>query len=510
RPDHIIAMHGPFTKELNEAVMEQYEIRHLITKDGGVSGGFPEKIEAARNAGVSVHVITRPAVEEGVSVSKACRIVTGKFTEAKTETKTDKASLHSSYSPRITLVGTGMGAATGLTVEAINAIENADMVFGAERLLQSVKGIFGQSDICDKNLIAKYRAEDIIPILEEQRPDIAAIVFSGDTGFYSGAKGMEQKLKAWRQDCNIRILPGISSVSCLAARLGETYEDAVLLSLHGKNSAQDIGVLADQVRCNGKVFVLLSGAEDVRRIAEKLKEADVEAKIIAGMNLSYENESIRHLSLKEASGFEGEGVISLMIRNSDPVRRELLPVKNDEQFIREKIPMTKACIRHESLIRLGLRQGDIFYDIGGGTGSVAIEAAGLDPDLQVTTIERKAEAADLIRENVKRFGLSNVTVVEGAAESVLPAMKKPDCVFIGGSGGKLSEIVSLLREKGEGIRFVITAVSLETIEQIRKVMEAYGIENEKETMISVTQVAKTGEYHMLKAENPVWIFSFTL
>ena len=489
RTDHIIAMQGPFGREMNEALMRQYHIRHLITKDGGAAGGFREKLEAANACDVCVHVIARPAEEEGVGIAEAYRFITGE------ELPSDV------YVPRITLVGMGMGNPKGLTIEASEALERADLVFGAERLLQDVR--------C-REKIAKYKASDIIPLLQDRRPKEAVIVFSGDIGFYSGAKGMEQKLKEWNKDCCLVTLPGISSVSYLAAKCGESYEDAVLLSLHGKNEERDIGIHADRVRHNRKVFALLSGAFDVRRIAEKLLEHKTDAQITAGANLSYENESIRELSLEEALTYDEKGVISLLIRNNDPVAKPLVPVKSDDAFIRDKIPMTKACIRHESLIRLGLRAGDIFYDIGGGTGSVAIEAAGLDPSLLVTTIEKKKEAALLIQKNIEKSGLSNITLIEGEAESVLLDLEKPDCVFIGGSGGRLAEIISVLHKKGDGIRFVINAVSLETIEQTKRIIDTYKPADESAMMITVTDVEKVGSYHMMKGQNPVWIFSFTL
>ena len=199
-----------------------------------------------------------------------------------------------------------------------------------------------------------------------------------------------------------------------------------------------------------------------------------------------------------------------MIKNLNPLKRPLINVKKDSDFIRDKVPMTKECIRHESIIRLGLRKGDTFYDIGGGTGSVAIEAASLDLSLQVYTIEKKKEAVELIRENIKKADVPNVEVLEGDAVDLLDDMPKPDAVFIGGSGGQLSEIVSMLHSKGEGIRFVINAVSLETIEEVREVIKKYEPDDEETVMISVSDVKKLGSYHMLQGQNPIWICSFTI
>ena len=494
--DHIIAMHGPFGKELNEAILRQYDIKHLVTKESGAAGGFAEKMSAAVSAGAALHVIERPYIEEGVSVDEAYKIITGKdFSDSAVIIPCENKRLS------VSLVGIGMGTESSMTTFARDAIEKAEAVFGAERLLRNIS---------NPKKFSMYLSKDIIPVLENENIRNAVITFSGDTGFYSGAKKMIQALRKWRSDIEIQVIPGISSFAYLAAKLGESYDDACLFSIHGKNSDKDIKALTDKVIYNEKVFVLLSGAGDISEIAKRLTDYGVEGRICVGVNLSYENERIIELSLEEAVQFKEDGIATIMIKNLNPLKRPLINVKKDSDFIRDKIPMTKECIRHESIIRLGLRKGDTFYDIGGGTGSVAIEAASLDLSLQVYTIEKKKEAVELIRENIKKADVPNVEVLEGDAVDLLVDMPKPDAVFIGGSGGRLSEIVSMLHSKGDGIRFVINAVSLETIEEVREVIKKYEPDDEETVMISVSDVKKLGSYHMLQGQNPIWICSFTI
>ena len=494
--DHIIAMHGPFGKELNEAILRQYDIKHLVTKESGAAGGFAEKMSAAVSAGAKLHVIERPYIEEGVSVDEAYKIITGKdFSDSAVIIPCENKRLS------VSLVGIGMGTESSMTTFARDAIEKAEAVFGAERLLRNIS---------NPKKFSMYLSKDIIPVLENENIRNAVITFSGDTGFYSGAKKMIQALRKWRSDIEIQVIPGISSFAYLAAKLGESYDDACLFSIHGKNSDKDIKALMDKVIYNEKVFVLLSGAGDISEIAKRLTDYGVEGRICVGVNLSYENERIIELSLEEAVQFKEDGIATIMIKNLNPLKRPLINVKKDSDFIRDKIPMTKECIRHESIIRLGLRKGDTFYDIGGGTGSVAIEAASLDLSLQVYTIEKKKEAVELIRENIKKADVPNVEVLEGDAVDLLVDMPKPDAVFIGGSGGRLSEIVSMLHSKGDGIRFVINAVSLETIEEVREVIKKYEPDDEETVMISVSDVKKLGSYHMLQGQNPIWICSFTI
>ena len=494
--DHIIAMHGPFGKELNEAILRQYDIKHLVTKESGAAGGFAEKMSAAVSAGAALHVIERPYIEEGVSVDEAYKIITGKdFSDSAVIIPCENKRLS------VSLVGIGMGTESSMTTFARDAIEKAEAVFGAERLLRNIS---------NPKKFSMYLSKDIIPVLENENIRNAVITFSGDTGFYSGAKKMIQALRKWRSDIEIQVIPGISSFAYLAAKLGESYDDACLFSIHGKNSDKDIKALTDKVIYNEKVFVLLSGAGDISEIAKRLTDYGVEGRICVGVNLSYENERIIELSLEEAVQFKEDGIATIMIKNLNPLKRPLINVKKDSDFIRDKIPMTKECIRHESIIRLGLKEGDTFYDIGGGTGSVAIEAASFDLSLQVYTIEKKKEAVELIRENIKKADVPNVEVLEGDAVDLLVDMPKPDAVFIGGSGGRLSEIVSMLHSKGDGIRFVINAVSLETIEEVREVIKKYEPDDEETVMISVSDVKKLGSYHMLQGQNPIWICSFTI
>ena len=494
--DHIIAMHGPFGKELNEAILRQYDIKHLVTKESGAAGGFAEKMSAAVSAGAALHVIERPYIEEGVSVDEAYKIITGKdFSDSAVIIPCENKRLS------VSLVGIGMGTESSMTTFARDAVEKAEAVFGAERLLRNIS---------NPKKFSMYLSKDIIPVLENENIRNAVITFSGDTGFYSGAKKMIQALRKWRSDIEIQVIPGISSFAYLAAKLGESYDDACLFSIHGKNSDKDIKALTDKVIYNEKVFVLLSGAGDISEIAKRLTDYGVEGRICVGVNLSYENERIIELSLEEAVQFKEDGIATIMIKNLNPFKRPLINVKKDSDFIRDKIPMTKECIRHESIIRLGLKEGETFYDIGGGTGSVAIEAASFDLSLQVYTIEKKKEAVELIRENIKKADVPNVEVLEGDAVDLLRDMPKPDAVFIGGSGGRLSEIVSMLHSKGDGIRFVINAVSLETIEEVREVIKKYEPDDEETVMISVSDVKKLGSYHMLQGQNPIWICSFTI
>ncbi len=289
---HIIAMQGPFTYEMNRALLEQYKIRHMLTKDSGSAGGFSQKCDAASSLGVSVSVIARPAAEEGVSIFEAYRMVTDK-----------------EYVPkrRIVLAGYGPGSQSSATYDVTDAISRADAVFGAKRLVENVRA---------PRKYEMYLAEDIIKVLEENADiENAVVLFSGDPGFYSGARTAFIRFKEWDQEAKVRILSGISSVSYMAAAAGVTWEDAALVSVHGRGSERDFDKLIDCIRHNSKTFALVSGDYDIRKIAGMLDEKQISVRILVGSNLSYENEKITSLSISEALKYKNDRTITALFIN---------------------------------------------------------------------------------------------------------------------------------------------------------------------------------------------------
>ena len=292
----IIAMHGPFSYEMNKATMSQYGICHLLTKESGTAGGFEEKISAAADSGVCVHIISRPkgcADSDGITVNDAFSLITGK-----------------EYHParKITLAGIGMGSPECMTEEVRMAIRSADALFGASRMIEAAGKIANTTET-----YRTYRAEEIMEILSRKvnitRP---VILFSGDTGISSGAAGVYSALRAWDKDARIVVLAGISSVSYLAAKVAKPYDDAKIVSVHGNNSLHNMKALANDIISNKKVFALVSGDGDVRTIARLLTESGTNVRIIAGCDLSYESEQIINMSVEEACDFHAKGSITVL------------------------------------------------------------------------------------------------------------------------------------------------------------------------------------------------------
>lgn len=520
RGKQIIAMQGPFSTEMNTALINQFSIKYLVTKASGEHSGFAEKLEAARNCGIEAFVIGMQAEDKGLSYDEVLKRIL----------RICNAKIKSDETVRISLIGIGVSGRT-LTGEAQEALNNAGLVFGAGRMLDSASAYIGRGAAC----YPYYMAKDIIPVIKRYENDTAgmltaggdmsgslnaAVLFSGDTGFYSGAAKLKEALEA-EGYTRVTIYPGISSVSYLAAATGNVWQNAKLLSIHGMSDKRRAEALVkDAVRCNERTFVLVSGRDDVQRVSAWV--SDIKAgcsgdsvmgsiRIIAGYNLGYDDEKITEPAT--SGDIAGQnGLYTLLILNDRPERKRLVPGICDEEFRRDmKVPMTKKEIRVAAISSLEIRSGAVVYDIGSGTGSIAVECAMLSPDIKVYAFECNEKAQKLLRENMERFGTANVYPVDGMAPEVLDTegLEPPTNVFIGGSKGQLEDIVEKVWKLNPEAVIVISAVTLETLARITGLAEKstddeYNVRCEVVQM-QVNQVRQAGSYHMMQGTNPVFL-----
>ena len=178
----------------------------------------------------------------------------------------------------------------------------------------------------------------------------------------------------------------------------------------------------------------------------------------------------------------------------------------DEWFIRGEIPMTKSEVRAVSVSKLELCRDNIVYDIGAGTGSVSVEAALKVPEGHVYAFEQKEEGCALIRANAEKAGVKNLTVVPGKAPESLAGYPAPDRVFLGGSSGNMEEILDLVTELNPAVQLVINVIALESLSQAMEWFRKKGWEPEVVCM-QVSRAAKRGPYHMMQAQNPIYVLT---
>lgn len=243
------------------------------------------------------------------------------------------------------------------------------------------------------------------------------------------------------------ILPGISSVSYMAAAVGETYNDAYICSIHGVKLSN----ITSRISHHAKTFMLMSGVRDVNMLGHLLSSDEryglQKCSVTVGYQLSYPDETILQLSPQECTKLKREGLYICMIKNPNPVAKNVTPQLSDAAFIREKVPMTKEEVRHVSICKLHLKSDSVLYDVGSGTGSIAVEAASLSDDMEVYAIEQKENAVQLITQNKEKHGLENIHVINAKAPDGMDTLPVPTHAFIGGSGGNLKEIIEALKAK---------------------------------------------------------------
>ena len=177
----------------------------------------------------------------------------------------------------------------------------------------------------------------------------------------------------------------------------------------------------------------------------------------------------------------------------------------DDAFLRGNVPMTKEEVRALALSKLRLAERHVVWDVGAGTGSVSVECALSCPAGRVFAVEKKEEALALLEENKERFQAANLFIVAGTAPEALKDLPAPDRVFIGGTSGELGEILDVIFDKNPAARVVCTAVTLETVAEAARLFAH--LEGADMVQVSATRTRSAGRYHLMDAQNPVWIFS---
>ncbi len=493
----IFAMQGPFSTEINTALLQQIQADFLVTKETGASGGFPEKMEAVRQCRITAVIIRRPQ-ETGAGWDE----VRAKLDDLlKEEEREPSRKQPAGISCRISCIGIGPGALDTLTLEAAREIQNADVIFGAKRMLQSVEPLF-KEDSKTPVRVPEYSAEKIRAYLEEHSNlQRAAVLMSGDVGFYSGAKQVAETFAPGQ----VQYYCGISSVAYFASKIPTSWQDAVLLSAHGK----ELSIL-NYVKKYRKCILLVGGAEDVSGLCGELRDHGLnQVRVTVGSNLSYPEEEIRTGYPADFIPCTGAGLFVMMIQNED-AKEILTPGIPDDRFVRGKVPMTKEEVRILCVAKLRLVDDAVVYDVGAGTGSVAVECARLCTAGKVYAIERNPEGIDLIQQNAGKIGVSNLIPVKGEAPEALQNLPVPTHAFIGGSSGAMRGIILALRRKNPDVRIVINTVSLESIAEVTDLIRELKIEDADIVQISAAKSRELGAYHMMTALNPVYIISFGL
>ena len=397
---------------------------------------------------------------------------------------------------KITLVGMGSGLPGSLTAQGLQALQTAGLILGAKRLLQNLP------DGCTPNRKPIYLPDEVLACLQAEPCQTAALVYSGDTGFYSGAAALVPKLRA--QGAEVTVLPGISSVQLLAAALGRPWQNWHLVSAHGCACAP-----AAECRSDRPTFFLTGGRNtSPAALCEILAAAGFGAvQATVGENLGTPQQKVITDTVQTLAG-GSFAPLSVLLVEPCPKPQPRVPGLPDEAFIRGKTPMTKQEVRAAVLAKLAVRPGDILWDVGAGTGSVSVELALAAPAGQVYATECDDEACGLIRENRAKFAVQNLHLTQGLAPAALADWPAPDAVFIGGTKGGMEAVLDEVLGKNPNARICISAIALETLGAAIAALTAQGLTAEV-TQIAVSRTKPAGRLHLLMANNPIFLITGT-
>ena len=396
---------------------------------------------------------------------------------------------------RVNIVGIGPGNPDLLTGEARQAIAASNILLGDKRMLSA----FADSS---KTVYDTIKTSAIAEVAAKADPakDVLAVLVSGDVGFFSLAKTISGKLP----DCECVRYCGISSLVYFASKLQLSWDDAKIVSMHGRDQN-----LVAAVAQNKKVFSLTGGDHSPQALCKQLCEHGLgQVLVYVGENLSYAEEKITQGTAEEISALSFPSLSVMMLLNDEancfePTVHGLA----DDLFMRSKVPMTKQEVRSVSMSKLMPKATDVIYDIGAGTGSCSVELALIAKQGKVWAFERNPVAVELLGKNKELFGLTNLDVIAGEALANIKTMPAPDCVFVGGSGGDLCEMLDVIYAKNSKCRIVINAITVETLAQVAAYYKEHPDYSLEIVNVFVARSKKLGSYNLMMAQNPVYVMT---
>ena len=385
-----------------------------------------------------------------------------------------------------------MDGALTLTAEVRAAIERADLLIGAERMLKPFAAL-------GNKMFFEYRAEDILRIINENPEAEICVLMSGDSGFFSGA---ERLLTLFREKgISAEVLAGVSSLSYFAAKIGKPWQNLKIVNLHGQGAN-----IARAGARNRYCFFLLGGENTSSAVCRRLCEYGLgEVGVYIGCDLAYSSERIVSGKAREFCETEFSGLCVMVTENASPEQGVRFGI-SDEEFTRGDVPMTKSEVRSVVISKLQIPEKGVCWDLGCGTGSVSVEMALSCCEGTVYSVDRSEEAISLTKANAVKFRCDNIRAVSGNIPEALAELPAPESVFIGGASGRIGAVIDEVYSRNSQANVVVTAVSLETLNEAVSEFEKRGV-SAQVVQISVTRTKRLGSHTLLSAENPIFVIT---
>jgi precorrin-6Y C5,15-methyltransferase (decarboxylating) len=399
------------------------------------------------------------------------------------------------------VVGVGNEGAESLTPRALALVEKAEVLAGGQRLLDFFPHVPAE------RVRLGAKVDDVLAEVARRRGERRVVVLAtGDPNYFGITRALLRHVPAE----DLEIVPNVSALQWAFAKAREPWDDATFLSVHGRS----MDGVVDAIRGKPKLCVFTDERNTPSAIARALVDAglsDYEA--ILCEDLGGPAERVSRMSIRALAEYQAHPLNTLILLGPGPSPppdrpRMWSPGLPEEAFDHRRPKrglITKREVRVLSLWRLALTADSVVWDIGAGSGSVSIEAARLAPRGRVFAVEKDAEDVEIVRTNVEKFGVPHVTVLHATAPDRLDELPDPDAVFVGGSGGKLREIlrIAAARLKAQG-RIVVNAITLETLHETVAVVRELGLVHEA-ILVSIARSKPVLGRMSFEALNPVYI-----
>ncbi|WP_030947970.1 bifunctional cobalt-precorrin-7 (C(5))-methyltransferase/cobalt-precorrin-6B (C(15))-methyltransferase [Streptomyces sp. NRRL S-646] len=396
----------------------------------------------------------------------------------------------------ITVVGTGTGAPVPL-----EALAGAELVVGGRRHLDAVR----LPETAERIVLGP-----LAPALDAMEEYVGkdrrvVVLASGDPGFFGIVRALSERFGAER----LNVRPGVSSVATAFARLGLTWDDAVVVSAHGRDPRTAVNVC----RAHPKVAVLTGPGAGPAELGAALARTAPGRVLLVASALGSAEEGLQRVSPAEAAGRDWGTAVSVVLCLDET--RALGPVRtlagaavrppgwalDEGEFAHRDSMITKFEVRALALARLGPRPGDLVWDVGSGSGSVAVECARLGA--AVSAVEKAPDGVERIHANAGAHGV-DVHVVHGTAPDALDQLDDPDAVFVGGGGRELPDIVRVCARRAR--RTVVVAMAaLDRVPAVRSALTGAGFDCDGVLLQSSRLAPLPGDVTRLAATNPVFL-----
>lgn len=330
---------------------------------------------------------------------------------------------------RILVVGVPPNGSEGLPPGVLKRIAEAEILCGGKRQLALFPGIGKEQWLLQKDL------DRFVQQLREVDGERSIVVLaSGDPLLF----GIGAYLRKHFPPDRFEFVPHASAVQEAFARIGEPWEDAVIVSVHARPLEQAIVA----VRMHRKVAVLTDETNTPARLAEALLAAGVpDCRVVVAEDLGLPTERVTDAPLTGIRQTRFSSLNVVLILQQEQSRTPLFGISDAGLAHRDGM-ITKQEVRAISLSRLSLTEESVVWDVGAGSGAISIEAARLAREGRVFAVERDPRQVEYLEENRRRWSCHNVSVVFGEAPGILSTLPEPDAVLIGGSGGKLTEVLN--------------------------------------------------------------------